>query len=193
MEISEILMMSVGFIITLGIQTILLIKYVDKKAHDRDLQESKSKLDGKLHVTKTRFDAEFIIYRELSRSFFEMLLASVSLFPLGLVNVPADKEIRENQEKENYTLACNANVKAQNSLYENMPFISESLDTQFREMLKLCRLQVSLFGHKYSLYNSDYFSRNQDEGFRRSEEIMAKWDSLCNSMREYLSSLDVAE
>jgi len=193
MGVVEVIVVTVGWVITLGIQAILLIKHMDKKIHDKILQENKSRLDEKLHVTKTRFDAEFIIYRELSRSFFEMVLTVASLFPPGMVTVPADKEAREKQEEENYVRASNANVKAQNTLYENTPFISETLDTQFKELLNLCRVQVSLFGTKYTLGMSDYSTRNKDEGFKRSKEILEKWDVICKNMREYLSSLDVVE
>ena len=40
---------------------------------DKELEKYKSNLDNKIYISKTKFDTEFNIYRELSKVFFEMV------------------------------------------------------------------------------------------------------------------------
>ena len=44
---------------------------------NKELEEYKSKLSNKTYISKTKFDTEFSIFRELSKAFFEMVYYSL--------------------------------------------------------------------------------------------------------------------
>jgi len=160
---------------------------------NKELELFKSNLAGKQYISTTRFDAEFAIYRELSSAFFEMVLSVIGLFPLGIYTTFENKDAREKQEDENYAKASKAFLKAQNTLYENTPFISEKLDIQLKELLQMCNIQVAQFRNRYLIGLEDYVAQNQPEDHQRSKAILENWNKICENMREYLFSLDVVE
>jgi hypothetical protein len=51
---------------------------------DKALEEHKSSLDRKKHISEARFDRDFAIYSSLCESFLTMVDATYFLFPNGL-------------------------------------------------------------------------------------------------------------
>ena len=82
---------------------------------ENKLETIKITLGNKQYITKTRFDAEFTIYRELSRDFFEMALLCISLFPEGLSYRAADDAVHKKEEDELFANAGKAYMKAQSA------------------------------------------------------------------------------
>lgn len=99
-------------------------KYENKL--EQALEKYKTELNKKEYVSKTRFDAEFEIYRNLSKSFFTMVKDISVMIPYGYTKVPADKEEKRKADEEHYIKARNSAVNAQDELNGNSPFISES-------------------------------------------------------------------
>ena len=104
---------------------------------DKEIERYKSELSKKEYVSKTRFETEFSIYRELTMNFSKMVIAISILVPYGLVSVPADEEDRKEQEQENYIAAKKAAVAAQDSLHANKAFIPKELCESYVEILHL--------------------------------------------------------
>ena len=111
---------------------------------NKELERYKSNLDNKIYISKAKFDAEFEIYRELSKAFFEMVKNISILIPTGFL-VPADPEEKKEYDKKIYKEAMQSTVKAQDILNGNIPFISEEIYNAYTEILKLCRQQLNAF------------------------------------------------
>lgn len=160
----------------------------------KELEQYKTALDNKNYISKTRFDAEFTIYRDLSRAFCEMIKDVSVMIPYGLATYPADKDAKEKYENELYVAAFNATVTAQDVLNGNAPFIQETMFDKFNEILSLCNMQLDAFSRRW---NKLYFAENKNsftqEEYARSKEISDKFKLLCSEMRTYLSNLDVIE
>ncbi len=128
---------------------------------DKEKERYKTELSKKTYISKTRFDTEFSIYRELTESFSKMMIAVSILVPYGLVSVPINEDDRKKLEQENYITAKKATVEAQDSLHANRAFISKELCEKYEEILKLATLQLDAYMRRY-LNKTNPFEIRQD-------------------------------
>ena len=165
-----------------------------KASLDAKLEKYKSTLENKTYISKTRFDAEFNIYKELSKAFFTMDACINTLIPAGLSYQSADEKIRQENDKTNFVNANNSIVDAQNCLYQNRPFNSEQFVSKYQELLGLAKQQTSAFMQRWvvSNWNKDKDVMS-DEVYERSKEIHNKLMKLNSEIRNYLSKLDVLD
>ena len=167
-------------------------KYENKL--QKDFEKYKSGLDNKIYITKAKFDAEFDLYRNLSSSFFRAVKAVTIMIPSGLATYPADKEDREKYENELYDKARNATVMAQDMLCCNAAFIPKELYEKYDEIMRLCRIQVSVFEDRWNvMMTPDEREHFSHEDFERSRDISTKFEKLNDKLRNYLSKLDILE
>ena len=162
----------------------------------KELEKYKTGLENKIYISKTKFDVEFALYRDLSKSFFAMVKDITRMIPAGLAYYPANKDDREKYENELYDKALASTVSAQDYLSSNIPFIPESLYNQYEEILQLCRLQLGEFEERWNVYSDltqEDKNRIPHEAFQRSRDIREKFDQLNKDLRKYLSSLDVID
>lgn len=161
---------------------------------NKELERYKSNLDNKIYISKTKFDTEFKIYRELSKAFFEMVKDISVLIPSGLTSVPADPEKKKKYDVEIYNEAMKSTVNAQDILNGNIPFISEEIYNAYTEILKLCKQQLNAFGRRW---NRSYLSPNKEEftteEYNRTNVISQKFFETNNKIRRYIEKLDVLE
>lgn len=59
---------------------------------NKELEYYKSSLDNKIYISKTKFDTEFGIYRELSKAFFEMVKNISIMIPSHILRIKRQKE-----------------------------------------------------------------------------------------------------
>ena len=162
----------------------------------KELEAFKSTLTKKEYVSKARFDAEFSIYRELSRAFFNMARDINSLVPAGYSERPADEETYKKYQGECWHASSQSLQTAQETLVQNAPFISEELYNDFLELVALSRLQISAYTKRFNVL---YLAPREEkenytaEDYKRAREISQKFDALNKKIRNYLASLDVAE
>lgn len=162
----------------------------------KELEAFKSTLTKKEYVSKARFDAEFSIYRELSRAFFNMARDINSLVPAGYSERPADEETYKKYQEECWHVSSQSLQTAQETLVQNAPFISEELYNDFLELVALSRLQISAYTKRFNVL---YLAPREEkenytaEDYKRAREISQKFDALNKKIRNYLASLDVAE
>lgn len=171
-----------------------------QKKYDLKLNEKyekyKAGIENKTYISKTKFDAEFNLYRSLSKTFFDMVKNISVMIPQGLVMVPANKEERRKADEEHYNAARAAVVIAQDELNSNAPFIPEKFYEAYDEIRKLCGMQLSVFEDRW---NVGYLASQEEkeflssEDYKRTGEINAKFKQLNNEIRKYLSNLDVLE
>lgn len=191
----------VGGIVTLIIKFCgnMIAERLSKKYElklNKELESLKSNLARKNFISKTRFDTEFKIYRELSKSFFNMTKNISIMIPVGCVNILADREARKKYEDEIYSTSCNCFVCAQDTLYQNVPFIPKEFCDDYNEILRLCRRQIDAYNRRFDVLS--FVSQLEKENFtdtdyERTDEIKMKLKALNDSIREYLSNLVVVE
>ena len=90
---------------------------------NKELEEYKSRLDNKTYISKTKFDTEFGIYRDLSKAFFKMVRDVSIMIPIGVASYPANEEAKKEYENNLYKAAVKSCVAAQDVLSANVPFI----------------------------------------------------------------------
>lgn len=164
--------------------------------YDKQLEKYKHIAEKKNYVSKVRFDAEFAIYRDLSKVFFNMVLEIGALIPPGYSERPVDEEQYKKLQEESFRSSAKAHKIAQETLFQNAPFIPEELYNDFRELLQLTRLQLAAYKMRFNvLYVAPKEEKESysKEDYKRAGEINSKFDALNKKIREYLASLDVAE
>lgn len=160
----------------------------------KELEFYKSNLDNKIYISKTKFDTEFGIYKELSKAFFEMVRDISIMIPSGYTTYPADKQAKKEYEDKMYKNALSSTIVSQDCLNGNAPFIATSLFDEYSEILKLCRQQINVFERRWNV--GIIASQEEKETFsmddyKRTEEINEKFRELNEHIRKYLSKLDV--
>lgn len=169
-------------------------KYENKL--EQTLEKYKTELSKKEYVSQVRFDAEFEIYRTLSKEFSTAVKNISLMIPDGMAYFPADKDKRKEYENKQYVEANNAVVVAQDVLYANGAFITEELYNKYDEILKLCGHQLNAFQRRYNVL---YFASQEKkesytyEEYERTRTIKEKWLELNNCVREYISKLEVID
>lgn len=169
-------------------------KYENKL--EQALEKYKTELSKKEYVSQVRFDAEFEIYRTLSKEFSTAVKNISLMIPDGMAYFPADEDKRKEYENNNYVNANNAIVMAQDALYANGAFISEDLYNKYNEILALCGQQLNAFQRRF---NVAYFASQEkketftDKEYERTTTIKEKWLELNNCVREYISKLEVID
>lgn len=162
----------------------------------KELEKYKSGLDNKIYISKAKFDAEFALYRELSKTYFEMVKDITTMIPAGYATYPADKEARKKYENELYERAAASTVAAQEVLNSNIPFIPENLYKKYEDIISLCRCQLGVFEDRWNvLYLASQKEKEtfSTEDYQRSREIKKKFDALNKELRDYLAKLDILE
>lgn len=161
-----------------------------------ELEKYKSSLDNKIYMSKTKFDTEFKIYRELTKSFFETVKVISAMIPYGLSTVPANEDAKKEYEEKIYTDAKNAAIVAQDVLNSNAPFISKDFFDKYSDILELCRRQFSAFERRWlytyvgSQEEKEIFTEKE---YERTKEISISFSKLNSDVREYLSKIDIME
>ena len=151
---------------------------------EKAMEKYKTELSQKQYVSQVRFDAEFEIYRTLSKE-FSIAVKNISImFPIGFSFSSSD-------EKKTFEDAENAFIAAQDALYANGAFISEELYNKYYEILKLCKKQLNAFQLRFSASRDKNVEYKEEKEFKRTEIIGQKWLELNNCVREYLLKLDV--
>lgn len=172
-----------------------LQKKYDLKLNE-ELERYKANIENRKYISKTKFDAEFQLYRNLSKCFFNMVKAISILIPPSVVMVPADKEIKKKQDEQHYSEALSAVVIAQDELNSSVAFIPEEFYDKYEEIRKLCMEQLHEFEERWnvgSLVTQKDKETISKDAYRRTEEINKKFKDLNNQIRTYLDKLDVIE
>lgn len=154
--------------------------------------------DKKNYISNVKFDVEIQVYKELSKSFCDMVREISTIIPIGLVSVPLFKNQDDQMkyDQKMYNLAVEIVVKAQNCLRSNIPFISSEFYDKYNELIVLCRKQLNAFERRWNYSFSGTYeekSRLDIKEYNRTEEINTKFSELNNQVREYLNNLEVKE
>ena len=172
---------------------------VSNKEIKKIKEESKLRYQSekKLYISKTRFDLEISIYKELSEKFLEMIYKVAMLFPRGIYQESANFEEKIENRKANHSRAIKTFLDAHQALMKYAPFIPEMFYEEFNKILELCKIQINLYPEfMLQKQDRDYgkeLLKEERDCWKRTETIMTQSDDLTKKLREYLNSLDVKE
>lgn len=161
---------------------------------EKELEQYKTELSKKEYVSKTRFDTEFQIYKELSQTFCAMVKDVSVMIPSGFSWKPADKDAQKEYENDCYKAAKTSIVKAQDAIYANAAFIPQHFFESYEEILNLCKQQLNVFTFRYNALSFETEEEKRSlsmDDYKRTDEIGTKWKEHNNKIREYLANLDV--
>jgi len=186
-------------IITVKFSSNIIAERLSKKYElklTKEIERYKAGIENKTYISKTKFDAEFALYRELSLAFFNAIKSVSIMIPRGYNTVPADEEAKKKFEENNYSRALTDVVKAQDILNSNIPFISKDIYDAYSDILVDCKTQLNVFeerwnkgfiGHKFGE------STLEHEDYKRTGTINEKFEKINILLRDYISSLDVLD
>lgn len=164
----------------------------------KELESYKAVLDKKTYISRTKFDVEFQIYRELSEKVLTMIDSVYLLFPSGIDHIPPDADRQNDLYWQRYHNAGEAINAAQKAITANAAFISADFYNKFEELRRLCVQQYNFYTWCGALKKkTDDFSKTKADAetqcWQRTEEISEKQQQLITELREYLEKLDVME
>lgn len=167
-----------------------------KLTMNKELEKYKAGIDNKTYMSKAKFDAEFDLYRKLSKAFFDMIKNISNMIPTGIAKRPIDPQECEKYENGIYKDALNSAIVAQDVLKSNIPFVPESIYQKYTDILDLCKIQLDVFEERWNvlyLASPEEKKRFETEDYRRTIEINKKFEELNDVLREYLAQIDVIE
>lgn len=162
----------------------------------KELEKYRSNIENKIYISKTKFDTEFELYRNLSTAFSQMVKMISVLFPYGYSTVPADEDEYEEYENNIYEMAKRAVVDAQDLLASNIPFMPEYIYDGYSALLKDCGGQLSTYEFVYYMDSSSdegEVAKTKADARKKTHEINENWKKQNISIRDYLSKIDVLE
>ena len=162
----------------------------------KELEKYKSGLENKMYISKTKFDAEFQLYRELSKAFFEATKDVTIMIPAGYATYPIDEKEREEYEIKLYESAKKSTVVAQDILNANIPFIPKDIYKKYDEIIGLCRIQIMTFEDRWNVGIEGTVkekSKFKLDDYKLSREIREKFEDINSIVRQYISNLDVID
>ena len=187
------------FVATIKFSSNIIAKKLEEKYSlklSKELEKYKINLDNKSYITRTKFDIELNIYRELSKHFFEMVKNINALIPYGYTKVLADKKAQKEVDNENFKKSIESIVAAQDCLNSNAAFIPEDIFNCYDELLKISRIQTDVFSARWDvlyLAPQDEKEHLSFDDYKRTGELNEKFQALNQNIRAYLSKLDIID
>lgn len=111
----------------------------------KEFESYKAVLDKKTYISRTKFDVEFQIYRELSEKVLTMIESTYWLFPSAIDSIPQDIDKRNALYLERHHSAGEAIIAAQKAINANAAFISADFYSKFEELRILCAKQYRFY------------------------------------------------
>lgn len=157
----------------------------------KEIEKFKNALENKSYISKTRFDAEFSIYRQLSRVTAIMIKEVSQLFPTSTRDAQNDY----GTYKKKYDKAVDGVVMYQDELASSASFIPSDIYLLFRELEMKCKMQLDDFADFRLRPDATDYVKEDREGYReswkRTRELQKDFDVIVDKLRQYLSSLEV--
>lgn len=183
-----------------------------KKEHQREIESFKSQLqeninkvnainEKALYISKTHYDTEFGIYKEIWVKLLECI-NSVNRLHQIVGNVPLDAEEKKARDTIMYEEFARAYNDFSNTINKYAPFYKKSFYDDFIIIRNLCNEKASIF-HLYAFdvpYNESFKSERDlkitaDERkkvyIEIPEKLKEQQDKLQEDIRDYLVSLEI--
>lgn len=159
---------------------------------NEQLEKYKLELDNKRYMTKEQFDVQMQIYRDLSKSYFQILVKLCSISEEDFYKDTGSDFDKKRFEEYTYRNIVTTISIAQNVLYENAPFIPKHIFQKYDELYGLINNQFWSYNSKYYEYVNGKIK--QEERLTESDkniykEVERKLFEVSEDVRIYLESL----
>lgn len=189
-----------GFAVIVSTLNSIWLYLQQKKQHvyDQQLENYKRILEKKNYVSKVRFDAEFLLYRELTVGCRNMVNDVYFVYPT-YANVPADKERLEKYKQEIFEKAETTYLEFNKLITSNAPFIPKDFYNKFTSIMMLCKENLVVYSQRWNIGHSGGWEGSQSKrgaesgAYQRTPEINKAFDAIIDDIRKYLNNLDVNE
>lgn len=183
MEVALACVISAGGIGGIIIAVVKLSVASIEKRFERKYTEKfavfKSDIDKKQYISQVRFDAEFEIYKQLSRKYGELVLQIM----VKASNIDKYK-LDDMQEKEMGEINYLA-YQAVSELYSSAPFIQEDIYNDFLNIYEMSRKLLVQWGEEQKSSTNE--TKND---VCEANEIYQKYNDTIVKVREYTSKLE---
>lgn len=157
----------------------------------------KYQLEQSYHISQTRFDMEFAIYKEISEKIVSLAIFIQNLFPQGIYQEPIDETAKHSYYEELHRKTCDYLDEANLTINKYAIFINEEWYNRFLEIKALCVTQAKLFNFLRVNKSSLTPCKEADDALRgcfaRTKEISDKFDGLIKDLRKYIQNMDIKE
>lgn len=165
---------------------------------DKELEQYKANLEQRTYVTKTQFDIELGVYRELSKGIFEFIVV------LNTTVNEKDYPKREDTcsakkieaELDTYNKMAKRAAHIQELLYENVAFMPKHLFDEYYTLIELASEQFWIYNsrfHEYVAGKIEQGERVTEADKNNFEVIKQKFDAINENLRDYLQKLFIVE
>lgn len=183
----------------------------EKAEHSKELERYKNELieelekakafnDKALYVSKVQYDNEYKIYMEIWAKLHECIVYTLSLYPQGIENVPADKKEFEQYQIKKYEEYVTRYNDFSMTIDKYAPFYKKEFYNLFIGLRSICSKQGIIFRHWEIDRNTNLsYLANQDktmpdktyeEAWSQNPDKISKTEiELSEKIREYLLSL----
>lgn len=183
MEVALACVISAGGIGGIIIAVVKLSVASIEKRFERKYTEKfavfKSDIDKKQYISQVRFDAEFEIYKQLSRKYGELVLQIM----VKASNIDKYK-LDDMQDKEMGEINYLA-YQAVSELYSSAPFIQEVIYNDFLNIYEMSRKLLVQWGEEQKSSTNE--TKND---VCEANEIYQKYNDTIVKVREYTSKLE---
>ena len=183
MEVALACVISAGGIGGIIIAVVKLSVASIEKRFERKYTEKfavfKSDIDKKQYISQVRFDAEFEIYKQLSRKYGELVLQIM----VKASNIDKYK-LDDMQDKEMGEINYLA-YQAVSELYSSAPFIQEDIYNDFLNIYEMSRKLLVQWGEEQKSSTNE--TKND---VCEANEIYQKYNDTIVKVREYSSKLE---
>lgn len=183
MEVALACVISAGGIGGIIIAVVKLSVASIEKRFERKYTEKfavfQSDIDKKKYISQVRFDAEFEIYKQLSRKYGELVLQIM----VKASNIDKYK-LDDMQDKEMGEINYLA-YQAVSELYSSAPFIQEDIYNDFLNIYEMSRKLLVQWGEEQRSSTNE--TKND---VSEANEIYQKYNDTIVKVREYTSKLE---
>ena len=183
MEVALACVVSAGGIGAIIIAVVKFSVASIEKRYERKYTEKfaifQSDIDKKKYISQVRFEAEFEIYKQLSRKYGELVL-QIIVKASNIDKYKLDDIQDEEIGKVNYLA-----YQAVSELYSSAPFIQEDIYNDFLNIYEMSRKLLVQWSEEQR-YSADETINNVCE----ANEIYQKYNSTIVKVREYTSKLE---
>ena len=167
---------------------------------DNQREHYKSLIEKRNYVSKTRFDTEFTICKELMISCESMIDSIHTLFPnIELVKAYGSGNMWTPHHQEQWSNSADTVKDFSNKLEGYAPFISKEIYDDFRAALSICKKNI----YHYLCFNPNdplYINVSQEKktdmltkAFEDSLKLSSMLSMIAEKMRQYFQNMDIQE
>lgn len=167
---------------------------------DNQRETYRSLMEKKNYISKTRFDTEFAVCKELMLACNNMINAVYYLFPVReFESHYSDEQTKRQVYDQKYGKAIEASNKYNDLIASYAPFIAKELEEEMKELHILCGKNIEGFRFRYesgpNYVEAPSEQRNAiiDECYERTWVIREKLSNVSDTLRQYFKQIEVEE